>query len=164
MVSLKGFLPDEAATLALGGAMAGCIEPGTVIYLTGELGAGKTTLVRGLVRALGHAGAVKSPTYALVELYKLSRLDLHHFDFYRFRDPREWIDAGFRESFNGRTVSLIEWPERAAGMLPPADLEVALALHGEGRNAELTSRSLKGQKLLTLLASRYAFPSSVSSA
>ncbi len=163
MVSLKGFLPDEAATLALGGAMAEGIEPGMMIYLTGELGAGKTTLVRGLVRALGYAGPVKSPTYALVELYKLSRLDLHHFDFYRFRDPREWIDAGFRESFNGRTVSLIEWPERAAGMLPPADLEVALALHGEGRNAELTSRSLKGQKLLALVASRYAFPSSASS-
>jgi len=163
MVSLKGFLPDEAATLALGGAMAEGIEPGMMIYLTGELGAGKTTLVRGLVRALGYAGPVKSPTYALVELYKLSRLDLHHFDFYRFRDPREWIDAGFRESFNGRTVSLIEWPERAAGMLPPADLAVALALHGEGRNAELTSRSLKGQKLLALVASRYAFPSSASS-
>jgi len=164
MVSLKGFLPDEAATLALGAAMADCIEPGAMVYLKGELGAGKTTLVRGLVRALGHAGPVKSPTYALVELYKLSRLDLHHFDFYRFRDPREWIDAGFRESFNGRTVSLIEWPERAAGMLPPADLEVVLELHGEGRNAALTSRSLKGQKLLTLLASRYAFPSSASSA
>ena len=134
------------------------------VYLSGELGAGKTTLVRGIVRALGHPGPVKSPTYALVELYKLSRLDLHHFDFYRFRDPREWIDAGFRESFNGRTVSLIEWPERAAGMLPPADLEVVLELHGEGRNAALTSHSLKGQKLLTLLASRYAFPSSASSA
>jgi tRNA threonylcarbamoyladenosine biosynthesis protein TsaE len=160
MVALKGFLPDEAATLALGAAMADCIEPGAIVYLTGELGAGKTTLVRGIVRALGHPGPVKSPTYALVELYKLSRLDLHHFDFYRFHDPREWIDAGFRESFNGRTVSLIEWPERAAGMLPPADLEVALALHGEGRNAALTSRSVKGQKALTLLASRYAFPSS----
>ncbi len=164
MVALNGFLPDEASTLALGAALAECIEAGTVIYLSGELGAGKTTLVRGILRALGHQGPVKSPTYALVELYKVSRLDFHHFDFYRFRDPREWIDAGFRESFNGRTVSLIEWPERAAGMLPPADLEVALALHGKGRNAALTSRSLKGQKALALLASRYAFPSSASCA
>ena len=163
MVSLKTFLPDEAATLALGAAMADCVEPGSIIYLSGDLGAGKTTLVRGLVRSLGHAGPVKSPTYTLVELYKLSRLDLHHFDFYRFRDPREWIDAGFRESFNERTASLIEWPERAAGILPPADLEIALALHGEGRNVELTSRSVKGQKLATCLASRYAFPSSASS-
>ena len=164
MVSLNGFLPDETATLALGAAMAPALEPGMIVYLSGELGAGKTTLVRGIVRALGYPGPVKSPTYTLVELYKLSRLDLHHFDFYRFRDPREWIDAGFRESFNGRTVSLIEWPERAAGMLPPADLEVVLELHGEGRNAALTSRSLKGQKLLTLLVSRYTFPSSASSA
>jgi len=160
MVALNGFLPDEASTLALGGALAECIEPGAVIYLSGELGAGKTTLVRGILRALGHEGPVKSPTYALVELYKLSRLDFHHFDFYRFRDPREWIDAGFRESFNGRTVNLIEWPERAAGMLPRADLEIALELHGAGRNAALTSRSVKGQKLLTLLEKRYAFPSS----
>src|SRR5205814_3474405 len=149
--------------LELGAALAPCLEPGLTIYLRGELGAGKTTLVRGILRAFGHEGPVRSPTYALVEVYELSRLHLHHFDFYRFRDPREWIDAGFRESFNGRTVSLIEWPERAAGALLPADLEVALELHGEGRSAELTSRSLKGQKALTFLASRYAFPSSASS-
>ena len=161
---LRAFLPDEAATLALGAALAQSLEPGLTIYLRGELGAGKTTLVRGVLRALGHPGPVKSPTYTLVEVYEVSRLHLHHFDFYRFREPREWIDAGFRESFNGRTVSLIEWPERAAGMLPPADLEVVLELHGEGRNAALTSRSLKGQKLLTLIASRYTFPSSASSA
>src|SRR5207244_4554371 len=103
------------------------------------LAAGKTTLGRGLMRALGHEGAVRSPTYTLVEVYTVSRLDLHHFDFYRFHDPREWIDAGFRESFNGRTVSLIEWPERAGGMLPPADVEIALASQGTGRSAELMS-------------------------
>jgi len=169
MVALKVFLPDEAATLALGAQIARGLEPGLTIYLRGELGAGKTTLVRGILRALGHAGAVKSPTYTLVELYEVSRLHLHHFDFYRFHDPKEWIDAGFRESFNGRTVSLIEWPERAAGVegmspLPRADLEVALELHGAGRNAALTSRSVKGQKMLTLLANRYTFPSSASCA
>ena len=76
---------------------------------------------------------------------------MHHFDFYRFHDPREWIDAGFRESFNGRTVSLIEWPERAGGSLPPADVEIALELHASGRNAALTSSSVAGQKCLTLL-------------
>lgn len=119
------------------------------MYLRGELGAGKTTLARGVLRALGYAGSVKSPTYTLVEVYALSRLDLHHFDFYRFHDPREWIDAGFRESFNGRTVSLVEWPEKAAGMLPPADLDIALALHGTGRSAELTASSIPGQKCLT---------------
>jgi tRNA threonylcarbamoyladenosine biosynthesis protein TsaE len=76
---------------------------------------------------------------------------LHHFDFYRFHNPREWTDAGFRESFNGRTVSLIEWPEKAAGFLPPADLQIALELHGTGRSAELTSSSLAGQKCLARL-------------
>ncbi len=154
MVALKVELPDERATLALGAALAAVIEPGLVIYLRGELGAGKTTVVRGLVRALGWEGPVRSPTYTLVEVYAVSRLDLHHFDFYRFHDPREWIDAGFRESFNGRNVSLIEWPERAGGMLPPADVEIALALHGAGRSAELTSSSIRGQKLLTLLEER----------
>ncbi|HTS86629.1 MAG TPA: tRNA (adenosine(37)-N6)-threonylcarbamoyltransferase complex ATPase subunit type 1 TsaE [Usitatibacter sp.] len=148
MVALKTFLPDESATLALGAALGRALEPGLVVYLRGELGAGKTTVVRGALRALGHAGPVKSPTYALVEVYAVSRLNLHHFDFYRFHDPREWIDAGFRESFDGLNVSLVEWPEKAAGMLPPADLEIALALHGTGRNAELTSSSKAGQRCL----------------
>ncbi len=151
MVALKTILPDEAATLALGAAVAPCLAPGLTVYLRGDLGAGKTTLVRGVLRALGHTGPVKSPTYTLVELYEVSRLNLHHFDFYRFRDPREWTDAGFRESFNGLNVSLIEWPERAAGFLPPADLEIVLALHAMGRSAELTSSSPAGQKCMTLL-------------
>jgi tRNA threonylcarbamoyl adenosine modification protein YjeE len=99
---LKATLPEETDTLELGAALAPCLEPGLTIYLRGELGAGKTTLVRGMLRALGHEGPVRSPTYALVEVYELSRLHLHHFDFYRFRDPREWSDAGFRESFDGR--------------------------------------------------------------
>jgi len=154
MVALKTILPDERATLALGGALAAGIEPGLTVYLRGELGAGKTTLVRGVLRALGHEGAVKSPTYTLVEVYDVSRLHLHHFDFYRFQDPREWIDAGFRESFNGRNVSLIEWPERAGGMLPPADLDIALGLLETGRSVELTPSSLAGQKCLARLEER----------
>ncbi|HXF79318.1 MAG TPA: tRNA (adenosine(37)-N6)-threonylcarbamoyltransferase complex ATPase subunit type 1 TsaE [Usitatibacter sp.] len=152
MVALNTTLPDEAATLALGASLARAIEPGLVVYLKGELGAGKTTLVRGVLRELGWQGPVKSPTYTLVEVYAVSRLDLHHFDFYRFRDPREWIDAGFRESFNGLTTSLIEWPEKAAGLLPPADLEIALALQGTGRSAALTASSTKGERVLTRLA------------
>ncbi|MGZ5036645.1 MAG: tRNA (adenosine(37)-N6)-threonylcarbamoyltransferase complex ATPase subunit type 1 TsaE [Usitatibacter sp.] len=151
MVALKIPLPDEHATLALGAALGLALEPGLVVHLRGELGAGKTTLVRGALRALGYAGAVKSPTYTLVEVYDVSRLHLHHFDFYRFRDPKEWSDAGFRESFNGRTTSLIEWPERAAGQLPPADLDIALELRGTGRSAELTSSSPAGRKCLARL-------------
>jgi tRNA threonylcarbamoyladenosine biosynthesis protein TsaE len=155
MVALKVELPDERATLALGAVLATTLEPGLMVYLRGELGAGKTTVIRGLLRALGHHGIVRSPTYTLVEVYAVSRLDLHHFDFYRFQDSREWIDAGFRESFNGRNVSLIEWPERAGGLLPPADVEIALELHGTGRSAVLTSSSIRGQKCLALLEERW---------
>ena len=151
---LKASLADEKETLELGAALAPCLEPGLTIYLRGELGAGKTTLVRGVLRALGHTGPVKSPTYALVELYEVSRLVLHHFDFYRFHDPREWIDAGFRESFNGSTVSLIEWPEKAGGLLPPADVEIDLVSSGEGRSASLRARSEQGQRCLVRLASQ----------
>lgn len=147
-------LPDEAATLALGAALAACLEPGDAIHLRGDLGAGKTTLVRGTLRALGHAGPVKSPTYTLVELYALSRLDLHHFDFYRFRDPREWIDAGFRESFGGRTVTLVEWPERAGALLPPPDMAITLEPLGDGRIASFTPRSPRGHTLYNCLGSR----------
>ena len=155
MVAPNAFLPDEAATLALGEALAPSIAPGLVVYLRGELGAGKTTLARGILRGLGYAGRVRSPTYALVELYELSRLNLHHFDFYRFHDPREWIDAGFRESFNGRNASLIEWPEKAAGSVPPADVEITLTPSGSGRNASFISSSLAGQKCVALLSDRW---------
>jgi tRNA threonylcarbamoyladenosine biosynthesis protein TsaE len=148
---LTAYLPDEDATLSLGAALAQVLEPGVVIYLDGDLGAGKTTLVRGVLRALGHAGAVKSPTYTLVEVYKLSRLDLHHFDFYRFHDPREWIDAGFRESFNGRIVSLIEWPRKAGSLLPPADIEIALEPSRTGRSVSLRSSSPRGEEALARL-------------
>jgi tRNA threonylcarbamoyladenosine biosynthesis protein TsaE len=156
MLAPKTFLPDEQSTLALGAALAECLEPGLVIYLRGDLGAGKTTLARGVLRGLGHPGPVRSPTYALVELYELSRLDLHHFDFYRFHDSREWIDAGFRESFNGRNVSLIEWPEKAEGSVPPADLEIALEPSGSGRSASFTSNSPTGRECLAMLARRFA--------
>src|SRR5688572_16688015 len=152
MVSLNTFLPDEGATLALGAAIARTLAPGMVLFLRGELGAGKTTLARGVLRGLGFEGRVKSPTYALVELYTVSRLDLHHFVFYRFQDPREWIDAGFREAFNGRTVCLVEWPERAAGLLPPADVEIALESSGCGRSATLRAGSPQGERCLKQLA------------
>jgi tRNA threonylcarbamoyladenosine biosynthesis protein TsaE len=144
-------LPDENATLALGAALAPLVTPGMIVTLRGELGAGKTCLVRGLLRALGYAGRVKSPTYSLVEVYKVSRLHFYHFDFYRLQDPREWIDAGFRDTFNGRNICLIEWPERARGQLPPADLDVALEMTEPGRVAQLTALSAAGERLLAAL-------------
>lgn len=159
MVALHTHLPDEDATLALGAALAHCIEPGLTFHLRGELGAGKTTLVRGVLRGAGYQGRVKSPTYTLVELYTVSRLDFHHFDFYRFHDPREWTDAGFRESFNGRIVSLIEWPEKAGDLLPPSDVEIGLESSGSGRNASLRSSSPQGDRCLGCLQERYRFQS-----
>src|SRR5262245_3446792 len=93
------FLPDESATLALGPRLAALLRPGLVVFLSGELGAGKTTVVRGCLWALGYRGRVKSPSFALVEVYEVSSLYLHHFDFYRFRKSQEWLDAGFRDVF-----------------------------------------------------------------
>lgn len=145
---LKTILPDENATLALGAAIARGIEPGLVVFLHGDLGAGKTTLVRGVLRGLGFEGRVKSPTYALVELYEVSRLDFHHFDFYRFQDPREWNEAGFRDTFDGRRVSFVEWPEKAHGLLPTADVEISLAIQDVGRVATLKANTPKGQRCL----------------
>jgi tRNA threonylcarbamoyladenosine biosynthesis protein TsaE len=162
MVTLNTFLPDEAATAALGAALARALEPGLSIHLRGDLGAGKTTLARSALRALGFTGPVKSPTYTLVEVYETSWLHLHHFDFYRFHDPREWIDAGFRETFDGRNVSLIEWPERAGTLLPPPDVVIELAASGSGRTASSRSCSVRGQKCVTLIAQGFPYPSSMS--
>jgi len=153
---LKTILPDENATLELGGAIARGLEPGLILFLHGELGAGKTTLVRGVLRALGYAGRVKSPTYALVELYAVSRLHLHHFDFYRFSDPREWTEAGFRESFDGQKVSLVEWPEKAQGLLPLPDVELTLAIQDSGRVATLVANTPKGQRCLDAALLHYS--------
>jgi len=145
---LKTILPDENATLALGAAIARGIEPGLVVFLHGDLGAGKTTFVRGVLRGLGFEGRVKSPTYALVEVYEVSRLDFHHFDFYRFQDPREWNEAGFRDTFDGRRVSFVEWPEKAHGLLPTADVEVSLAIQDAGRVATLKANTEAGWRSL----------------
>jgi tRNA threonylcarbamoyladenosine biosynthesis protein TsaE len=122
-----------------------------VVYLSGELGAGKTTLARGILRGLGHAGKVKSPSFALVEPYEVSRLYLYHFDFYRFTDPRELEQAGFREYFNPDAVCLVEWPENAAGMIPPADLKLEVTVLGSGRTVEIGSGTEAGRICLARL-------------
>lgn len=145
-------LPDAAATLALGARLATALRPGMTVWLVGDLGAGKTTLVRGLLRALHYEGRVKSPTFSLVEVYSFSSFNLYHFDLYRFGDPLEWEEAGFREYFNPRAICLVEWPERATGHLPGADVEIRLAFSGEGRVAELVGRTEAGRRCLETLA------------
>ena len=146
--ALTRHLAAESDTLAFGAALASALEPGLVIYLIGELGAGKTTLARGVLRGLGHAGKVKSPSFALVEPYIFSRLYLYHFDFYRFTDPRELGDAGFREHFNPDSVCLVEWPELAAGVVPGADVEITLKLADVGRELEIDADTEAGRRCI----------------
>jgi len=144
-------LADEAATLALGKSIANGLVPGMLIALHGPLGAGKTTLARGVLRGLGYEGRVKSPTYALVELYELSRLDLYHFDLYRFAQPEELIESGLQEAFDGSNVCIVEWAERAGSLLPVADLEVHLEMANGGRTARMTARTENGRLCLRQL-------------
>ena len=146
--SLRLHLRDEAATAHLGQRLAATLAPGLRIYLRGNLGAGKTTLARALLRALGFQGRVKSPSYALVELYTVSSLNLYHFDFFRFRDPKEWSDAGFREYFSSNGVCLVEWPEKAGDVLPLPHVEILLSTAGDGRDALLTAHTQAGEKCL----------------
>lgn len=151
-------LADEASTMLLGAALAKQVGAGDVVFLRGDLGAGKTTLTRGLLRAVGHPGRVKSPTYALVELYVVSKLNFYHFDFYRFRDPEEWHEAGFRDLFNEANICLVEWPEKAEGLLPAADLNVHLKVTpANTRQATITANSARGQVILAALQHQTPF-------
>ena len=142
-------LPDEAATLAAGERLAGALPSRLTIYLRGDLGAGKTTLTRGLLRGLGYAGKVKSPTYTLVEPYKDSRIAVYHFDFYRFTHADEFLEAGLDEYFQGDGVRLVEWPDRAHPHLGAADLEIELRLAADGgRELALHALSTEGRRCL----------------
>ncbi len=156
-------LADEAATLSLGAKLAKAIRPGLVVFLHGDLGAGKTTLSRGLLHGAGFSGRVKSPTYTLVEPYVVSGVDLYHFDLYRFTDAEEWEAAGFREYFNADSICLVEWPEKAAEILPKPDWDIFLSVcnlgkipgHGAGeilgRKASIVANTELGIKCLKQL-------------
>lgn len=143
-------LPDDAATRAIGRSMASGIVPGLVVYLEGDLGAGKTTLVRGVLAGLGYAGKVKSPTFSLVEPYSVSRIDFYHFDLYRIKDPSGWADSGFRDYFDGRGVCFIEWPTQAPELIPSPDLEVHLHVSGRtgGRDVTIEATTRLGERCL----------------
>ncbi|MGB8338352.1 MAG: tRNA (adenosine(37)-N6)-threonylcarbamoyltransferase complex ATPase subunit type 1 TsaE [Burkholderiales bacterium] len=132
----------------MGRELSSCLAPGTTIHLRGDLGAGKTTLVRAMLNGLGYAGKVKSPTYTLVEPYAVSHLYLYHFDFYRFLDPQEWIEAGLRDYFNADSVCLVEWPEKAGDLLPSPDLTIHLHILPNGRRAEITAHSARAAQCL----------------
>ncbi|HLT98811.1 MAG TPA: tRNA (adenosine(37)-N6)-threonylcarbamoyltransferase complex ATPase subunit type 1 TsaE [Burkholderiaceae bacterium] len=151
-------LPDEQATEALAASFAPLlcgqqvgVPKGGRIHLRGDLGAGKTSFVRALLRASGIQGRIKSPSYALLESYNLSSLHFYHLDFYRFSDSREWLDAGFRDILQDDSIVLIEWPEQAGELLPPPDLDIQIKHEDEGRSAVLTPYSDKGSLWLTTL-------------
>lgn len=145
-------LADEAATRAAGAALASALagaRPERLsVDLEGELGAGKTTLVRGLLGALGHAGRVPSPTYTLVEPYVLAGYRVYHVDLYRIRDPREIDDLGLADQLTTGSLALVEWPDHGAGRLPAPDLVLRLAAQGEGRALDAVARSPRGAAVL----------------
>lgn len=151
-------LANEAETERMGAVLAAGLHAGLVIYLVGDLGAGKTTLVRGCIRALGHGGKVKSPTYTLVEPYAVSRLDLYHFDFYRFNSPEEYLDAGLDEYFSGTGVCMVEWPDKAAPFVAKPDVEVRLGATGSGRRSRVSALTEAGQQCVTKMKSELLTP------
>lgn len=150
-------LADDGQTQALAEQFAALLGPargeqaGGRIHLKGDLGAGKTTFARALLRACGVTGRIKSPSYALLESYKVSNLYFYHLDFYRFSKAQDWEDAGFRDILQKQAVVLIEWPEQAGAQLPPPDVELTLNHAETGRQARLVAYSEKGRTWLTSL-------------
>ena len=146
--SLTLIAADEQAMVACGAALAAVAAPGLVIYLAGDLGMGKTTLSRGFIQSLGHSGAVKSPTYTLVEPYDLNGQQVYHFDLYRLGDAEELEFMGIRDYFNGEAMCLVEWPARGEGSLPPADIRINIEVEGSGRRLLLCADTSLGKGVL----------------
>ena len=153
MPELTLYAADESAMLALGARLAELSAGVGVICLHGDLGMGKTTLSRGILRGLGHAGAVKSPTFTLVEPYEVGERRVYHFDLYRLADPEELEFLGIRDYFQGDALCLIEWPERGTGILPRADLDIRIEVAGEGRVLRLEPHGARGESWCAALTS-----------
>lgn len=143
---MKLQLPDAASMEALGLRLAPVLDH-AIVYLQGELGAGKTTLARGILRGLGHTGKVRSPTYTLVEPYALADLTVYHLDLYRLSDPEELEWLGIRDLSRGDELLLVEWPDHGAGHLPPADLVIAIEYHGAGRMLHVQALTPRGKSM-----------------
>lgn len=151
MTELTFFLKNEDDTIAVGQKLARHVQAPLTLYLTGDLGAGKTTLSRGLIQGLGHQGAVKSPTYTLVEPYELDGVEVYHFDLYRLNDPEELEFMGIRDYFTHNSLCIVEWPDKGEGLLPDADIHLHLSYANTGREIQLQALSESGKKLLAAI-------------
>lgn len=146
------FMADEQAMTDLGGVLARITQGHGLIFLDGDLGAGKTTLSRGIIRGLGHVGAVKSPTFTLVEPYEIGGIRAFHFDLYRLVDPEELEFLGIRDYFDDDALCLIEWPEKGAGFLPKPDLTITISPQDSGRSLTILSQGSRGEAWCAALA------------
>ena len=144
---------NEVEMQDLGGRLAQCCHDAIVMYLRGPLGAGKTTLIRGFMRGIGYTGVVKSPTYTLIEPYEVGETRLYHLDLYRIEAAEELAYLGLRELHDGKTIMLVEWPERGAGFLPPADLILEIEYAAEGRRLSLIAPTPTGEAVAKVLMS-----------
>ena len=135
------YLADEAATLAFGHGLLAVLKGSPLVFVHGQLGAGKTTLVRGILRALGHSGSVKSPTYTLLEPYEVAGRTVYHFDLYRIGDSEELDFIGMDELLDATAIKIVEWPERGSGRLPEPDVDIRLSIEGEGRRVEVSVKN-----------------------
>jgi tRNA threonylcarbamoyladenosine biosynthesis protein TsaE len=150
------FIPDEGSMEQFGASLLSAMEHSGIVFLQGNLGMGKTTLSRGLIRSGGHVGAVKSPTYTLVESYELTKGTVHHFDLYRLIDPEELEYLGIRDYFSEAHLCLVEWPDKGDGLLPKPDLDVFIEPHGEGRAIQCVAHTEKGQKAADIMNNTFS--------
>ena len=145
-------LANEAKTVEVGAKIASCLHGGEVIYLKGELGTGKTTLVRGALNGLGHTGNVKSPTFTIVEPYSIDNHVIYHFDLYRLDDPEELESLGIRDYCDGQSICFFEWPEKGGNILPNADINLELTYLENTRKVKFTAKSDVGKTILKQLS------------
>ncbi len=146
-------LESAEAQLAFGAHLAGVLKPPCLIFLAGELGTGKTTLTRGILGGLGYPGQVRSPTYTLIEPYELQGCELYHFDLYRLADPDELAELGVRDLLHDRAIWVVEWPERAAELLPNPDLRILISYRPPGRRLSISAGSAVGESICANLGS-----------